>query len=253
MLANIDDNMGCKLTTPQHNNVLAGRAVCNDRYQEFPEGCAAACFYGSPKLKQGLSRWQKLSMWQQRPKKIEVVQPAVSEMMAKLDAGELYREFMSAVFALIDSGVVWGWRRELLSLRMQFAPRFFALGMDVWVCKQHTGGRCGHNEYYMLFVDRNVADPASVRSVLSWRHLMWGMGTGLRQLDMAPFIQPYLRQLSADGTKATEKSSIASVASAPQDSKECFASILHPPPGYAPPPAYTESSDGFESSSILQA
>lgn len=228
--------MGCTLTTAQHEKVIQGRAICNDRYYEYPEGCAVSCFHGSPKLEHGLSKWQKLPITKQWPKKIEVVQPAVKEMMLRLHAEELYREFMDAVFALIDSGTVWGWRRKLLSIRMQFAPRFFALGIDVWVCKQHTGGQYGHSEYWMLFVDRNVADPASVKKSIDWRHLMWGMGTGLKQLDMAPLIEPFLKQQLSCGSKAAAAETVTSAVHKADCSKDYPTSTfsLDLPPAYSP-------------------
>merc|ERR1711959_812286 len=111
--------------------------------------------------------------------------------MSRLQATDLYEEFMCAVYALVDT-TIFSFRKKLLKLRKTYAPRFFALGIDIWACTA-THNDC--DEYWMLFVDRNVA-PADVKKVIKWKHLMWGMGTGYAQEDMAPTIQQYLMQLS---------------------------------------------------------
>merc|ERR1712023_376160 len=125
-------------------------------------------------------------------------QSDVSDMMMKLGATSLYREFMDSIYALIDSRPILSWRRKLLSLREQYAPRFFAKGIDCWICSERTGGKDGHNEYWVLFVDRAAytTPPSCVKKSIDWRHLLWGMGTGLKQREMAPIIDQYLMQLA---------------------------------------------------------
>jgi len=187
--------MGIGLSQEQHQAVLDGRAICNDHYWEYPEGCAVQCLWGAKKLALGYSAWQRAPVTQWSKGKITTPQVAVEEMMAKLGATELHSEYMQALYRLVDEGVCFSWRQRLLALRQQFAPRFFAYGIDVWMCSEQTGGQYGHREYWVLFCDRSVA-PNNVKSMIGWRHLMWGMGTGLRQEDVAPIIQQYMQQLA---------------------------------------------------------
>merc|ERR1711904_190490 len=200
--------MGTTLTTEQHNNVINGTAVLLDRYHSYPAGVAAKSFYGSLNTK---TKGSTLVLRKQIGK-VDIDQPAVTEMMARLGATDLYEEFMDAVFAVTG---MW-WRRQLLELRASYAPRFFAFGIDVWVCKKHVGGKHGWSEYWMLFVDRSVA-PCNFKQSINWNHLLWGMGTGLQQQDMSPIIQSYLQQLKSDESAIvaddlTKKSDLGTVA-----------------------------------------
>ena len=194
--------MGATLTVEQHSNVLAGRAVCNDNYIEYPEGCAAACFYGSPKLARGLSQRNKLPFCERRPGKIEGTQAAVKEMMIRLDAEDLYREFIDQVLALIDSMWIsdwnYSWRKALLSLRLRFAPRFFACGIDAWVCNASISEDwSGDPEYWIVFVDRSKVDCSKVKKLLRW-HLTRALVT--RQKDVATDAYSCLQQVDCDVT-----------------------------------------------------
>jgi len=156
--------------------------------------------------------------------KVDIDQSAVTEMMVRVGAMDLYKEFMDAVFAVTGLS----WRRQLLELRSAYAPRFFAFGIDVWVCKKHVGGVL--DEFWMLFVDRSIA-PHDFKQSISWRHLLWGMGAGLKQQEMAPIIQNYLQQLSATSTgddltkKTTEIHPVAPLLPLPET-----ASPTAPPP-----------------------
>jgi len=224
------------LTIEQHNKVLAGRAICNDRYVEYPEGTAVACFHGCQKLERNLSQRNKLPMFQKSPGKICTVQSAVQDMMKRLHAEDLYREFMAEVFALIDCKWIcdwnYSWRKALLSLRIRFAPRFFAHGMDVWVCKDgFSEDASDDSEYWMVFVDRSIADPVKVKALLR-RDLIRGMGTGIGQKDVAPFIEPYLQQLEQG--KPVNKLAQSISTTAIEHSEACFAL-------FSDPPSYKES------------
>jgi len=194
----IRQDMGQNMSAEQHQSVLRGEAVWANYYYAYPNGLAAKSIWGSYKLddngNQTISS-QRVSEW--RMGKIDIEQAAVTEMMVRRGASELYAEFMRAVYEHVD-GWTWG-RKKLLALRNQYSPRFFALGIDVWACSHHqagAGGKEGHNEYWVLFVDRSVApdNGANVREMIGWKQLMWGMGSGQRQDEMAPIIEQYLQQ-----------------------------------------------------------
>merc|ERR1711904_672382 len=84
--------MGTTLTTEQHNNVINGTAVLLDWYHSYPAGVAAKSFYGSLNTK---TKGSTLVLRKQIGK-VDIDQPAVTEMMARLGATDLYEEFMEA-------------------------------------------------------------------------------------------------------------------------------------------------------------
>merc|ERR1712159_366902 len=100
--------------------------------------------------------------------------------------------------------------------------------MDVWVCKEGINEDwSGDEEYWCVFVDRSVADPKKVKKLIRWS-LLRGMGTGLEQKDMAPFIQPYLQQVKGEAVdKLTSLSATTS-----EQSKPCFELSVELPPAY---------------------
>jgi len=198
------NNMGLKISTEQHAAVLRGEAVSTNRYIHYPHGVAAKCIWGGyangpngPYISSNRGTDWHLG-------KLDVPQAAVLEIMGRVGATELYEEFMAAVYALVDSGVVMTWRRDLLRLRKEYSPRFFAHGVDVWACTGEIGcpGKGGHSEYWMLFVERDQA-PAGMRKMIEWRELMWGRGSE-RQEELSPIIEGYLRQIGNHSKGADE-------------------------------------------------
>lgn len=106
--------MGLKISTEQHAAVLRGEAVSTNRYIHYPHGVAAKCIWGGyangpngPYISSNRGTDWHLG-------KLDVPQAAVLEIMGRVGATELYEEFMAAVYALVDSGVVMTWRRDLL-------------------------------------------------------------------------------------------------------------------------------------------
>merc|ERR1712188_136388 len=79
-------------------------------------------------------------------------------------ATELYDEFMCAIYSAIDTsfcvkcyilGRKWS---TVLKIRERYAPRFFAMGIDLWICSEHVQAH-GIDEYWILLIDL-------------WHHLM---------------------------------------------------------------------------------
>lgn len=187
--------MGITLSQEQADRVLEGTAICNNRYWAAPVGCAVQLIYGVDKLQYGKPCWHSAVKGFCWCSEIRTAQTAPAAIARNLGATDLYNEFLSEVYGVTST---WHWRKEVLRIRSEYAPRFFALGMDVYICGERTGGKDnGHNEYWCLFVDRAVAPNFTPPS----SHLLWGMGTGFAQQEMAPIIQQYLAQSVLRDTK----------------------------------------------------
>jgi len=163
--------MGNNLTTEQIDKLRSGRAICNDAYYEHAEGCASKAIWGTSRS--STTGWKEKNKFFDFGGPIDVPTSAVEEMMRKQHATEMYDEFMAALYAVKTSSMkaCWQWRNRILAIREQFLPRFFAAGIDLWLCSEHCS-EYGCDEYWVLFVDRSVA-PANVKESIAWWHLLW--------------------------------------------------------------------------------
>merc|ERR1711998_800032 len=130
-------------------------------------GCASKVIWG---CKRSLATgWKEPARFLGGEGKVDVPTSAVEEMMSRRNATDLYQDFMTAVYAVLDAS--WLWRGALLKTREQFASRFCAAGIDLWVCSEHVSSY-GIDDFWILFVDRSVA-PSNVKQSIQWRNLLW--------------------------------------------------------------------------------
>jgi len=174
------------LTPHQQENVLSGRAICNDSYELHPAGCVSKAIWGTPRTHTG---WKITNDCCQTATVIDVNHSGVDKMMQKLGAAELYEDFMDKIYNEIKHSCMW--RQGVLRRRQEYVERFHKLGLDLWVCGDHCA-QLGHDEFFILFVDRSVA-LNSVKDSLKWTYLLWGGRLGREEVNdqdpAAPLIE----------------------------------------------------------------
>jgi len=104
-------------------------------------------------------------------KLIDMEQPAVTELLTRRGALQLYSDLRDRI-----NSVAWydfWWRRRMLELRKEFQPLFHALGLDLYLCSGCVGyGRGARLEYWLLFVDHSEA-PSDFEKTIEGRELSW--------------------------------------------------------------------------------
>merc|ERR1711998_93786 len=159
--------MGANISSEQAENLRSGRAIYNDRYVEFPEGCAGKAIWGTRRTETG---WKEAQKFFQKEEMIDVPTLAVEQLMEQRGCSSLYQEFMRAVYSAMEG--TYFWRSRVLSERKRFAPLFAAHALDVWVCSDHASSY-GHDEFFLFFADTAVASHSTVES-FRWWYVLWG-------------------------------------------------------------------------------
>merc|ERR1711988_1898588 len=118
-------SMGTTLSSEQTENLRTGRAMYNDSYVEYPEGCAAKAIWGTPRT--GQDGWKEGHKFWNKEEAIDVSTLAVEQLMERRGSSSLYNEFMRAVYAAMEGTCFW--RRRVLTERKRFAPQFAGMAV----------------------------------------------------------------------------------------------------------------------------